>query len=118
MLQTPGRRSDAIGEKRLAHRHRCRPAILGRLHERALDRLAQGLWCVGTLIDDRTRRLGDVLEKQRHRVPGTERQSSRQHLITDHAERVDVAASVHLAIADRLLGRHVCRRTDRYARGR
>ena len=41
---------------------------------------------------------------------GAERRRAGEHLVADDAERVDVAAAVELALADRLLGRHVRRR--------
>ena len=46
-----------------------------------------------------------------------ERQSSRHHLIDHHPERPDVGAAIH-DLAQRLLGRHVRRRSERGARFR
>ena len=51
-------------------------------------------------------------------LPAVERRLAREHLVAEHAERIQVAAAVDLAVARRLLRRHVGRRADRHACGR
>ncbi len=46
------------------------------------------------------------------------RKLSRKHLISDHAERVNIGASINFAVAHRLFGAHVRRRPHRDARDR
>jgi hypothetical protein len=46
-----------------------------------------------------------------------ERHRSREHLVQDHAQRVDIHAKVRV-LAARLLGRHVLRRPEDHARSR
>ena len=62
--------------------------------------------------------LGEMLHHHRRRVRCLERQLAGEHQVADDAERIDVAAAVGLALAERLLGRHVRRRADRDARDR
>ena len=69
----------------------------------------------GRTSPQRARTLADVLHQHRRRVRGLDRQFAGEHLISNDAERVNVCASVHFAVAHRLLGAHVRRRSDRDA---
>jgi hypothetical protein len=61
------------------------------------------------------RRLTDVLHEHGRRVVGRERRRAGEHLVGDDAEGVEVAAAIDIALAERLLGRHVGRRANRDA---
>ena len=105
MLGPPGWARSVIRHQRLAQRSGRRPAVLGRLRQGALDRVAERSWHVRPEVGNRSRRLADVLEQECHRVAAREWDPSSQHLIREHAKRVDVAPAVDFALADRLLRR-------------
>ena len=72
---------------------------------------------VGAQRVHRLRPLADVLHQHRRRARRLEGEPPGEHLVADDAERVEIAAAVDLAVARRLLGRHVGRRADRDAGG-
>ena len=90
--------------ERIAKCRRVRPAFLRLLGQRAGDGVRERGRHVGTKREQRTRRLRHVLHEHRRRVGRLERRLAGEHLIADHAERVDVAPTVELTLAQGLLG--------------
>ena len=91
-------------------------AVDRRLREGDLDGIVDVLRHGLADHPDRRGRLLQVPRDHGLHVRPVEGRLSGQHLVRDAGERVDVAASVELALAGGLLGAHVVRRADRGAR--
>ena len=88
--------------------------LLERGEDGVLDFLGHAL----ALPAERGRLLGHHLGDDRLRGAAGERRVADQHLVGHAAERVDVGPGGDLALAHRLLGRHVVRRAERSSRSR
>src|SRR5262249_55184443 len=95
--------------ERLRERLRVLPALLSLLRERPEDHALEGLGDLGALRARRRRRLLDLLLQELHRALAGEGDLSREHLIEDDADGVEVGARVDGLTAS-LLGGHVSER--------
>ena len=84
--------------------------LLQRGEDRGLDRRRHG----GPLGPERGRLLGEHLGDDRLGAGPGEGRLPGQHLVAHRTQGVDVAPGVDLALAHRLLGRHVGRRAERH----
>ena len=82
-------------------------AVVAILGQRSHDRLLDVVGKVGDLLTQR-RRIGSNLQHQhfRRRLGGKGRHT-RQHLVHDDSQGVDVRAQVHVQAVTTLLGRHI-----------
>ena len=103
--------------QRQPHLAHVREARVGLLGQRAQDDLVDRVGQVGVALLGRHHRAARVTHHDLERV-ADERQPAGEHLVADHAQRVDVAAVVEPRIGEALLGRHVGRRADRRSRAR
>ena len=99
----------------VAERRRIGPPILRLLLERAPNGMTQRRWKVVPHRREWTWRFRHVLHEHGRRVRCLEWRFAGEHLIPNHAERIDVAPSVQVTLTERLLRRHVRRRADRNA---
>ena len=95
--------------ERLDERVGVRVALVGVLAQRAQHDGVERRRHRGVALRRRDRRLGDLLERDRHRRLGVERQRAGEQLVEHDPDRVEVGARVD-RVALRLLGREVLRR--------